>query len=53
MQVMYIMITHIVTYNFLIVFKHMVSSVGYVLQVMAVEMTALSYHWLVLLPSGC
>ena len=44
------MITHIITDNFVIGFKHMVSFIGYVLQVMAVEMTDLSYHWLVLSP---
>ena len=47
---MYVMITHIITDNFAIGFKHTVSFVCYVLQVMAVEMTALSYHWLVLSP---
>jgi hypothetical protein len=44
------MITHIITDNFVIGFKHTVSFIGYVLQVMAVEMTALSCHWLVLSP---
>lgn len=50
MQVMYVMITHIITENFVIGFKHMVFFIGYVLQVMAVEMTSLSYYWLVLSP---
>ena len=43
---MYVMITHIITDNSV----HMVSFVCYVLQVMAVEVTALSYHWLLLTP---
>lgn len=50
MQVMYFMITHIITDNFVIGFKHMMSFIGYGLQVMAVEMTSLSYHWLALSP---
>jgi hypothetical protein len=43
-NVLYVIITHIITDNFMIGFKHMVSFIGCVLQVMAVEMTALSYH---------
>jgi len=44
MQVMYVMTTHIITDNFVIGFKHMMSFKDYVLQVMTVEMTSFSYH---------
>ena len=43
---MYVMITHIITDNFVMDFNHIASLIGHVLQVMAVKMTAVAtFDW--------